>query len=659
MNADDEPHPPAPTPAAPGSGHRFFEVLLDTIPSPVFYKDTTGVYRGCNAAFAKLILGLPRDHIIGAKLADLPDVIPPDLARVYRQRDEDLLRNPGWQFYEAAVRCADGVRREFAFRKATFEDENGSVAGLVGVMLDITDLKEAERALRESERKYRHVTESIPVAVYSIGPDGRDKPRMVSRQIEDITGYPAEMFLSQPHLWDRLIHPEDREGTIEAVEAHRNEASPLDIEYRLNTRDGRVKWVRERARATLGEDGRPVRVDGFIEDVTEQKRTEEQLRQAQKMEAVGQLAGGVAHDFRNQLTVIRGFAESLVRHDHVDEAGREKVEQVLKASERSARLVDQLLAFSRRQVLQPQWAGLDSLIEDMETSLRRLIPEDITLDVRHGAGDCAVHLDAHQFQQALMNLTINARDAMPDGGTLRIETHCRPVGRAGEVGAWAKEDGPYAWLTVSDTGTGMDAQARAHAFEPFFTTKEVGKGTGLGLAMVYGFVRQSDGYVECESTPGEGTTVTLCFPCAHERPDEPHRDEPVSQEVPAGAETILVVEDEEAVRRVMVETLRQAGYTVLETGNAAEALPQGEHYEHRIHMLLTDVVMPGMSGRDLAERIRKVRPGILTVFVSGYADGELNRRGLQEGEVDLLRKPFSPAALLQHVRQRLDRERNA
>jgi PAS domain S-box-containing protein len=417
-------------------------------------------------------------------------------------------------------------------------------------------------------------------------------------------------------------------------------------EERYRTRDGKVIYTIENV--SLSGD----LIEGTIFDVTERRVLEEELRQAQKMEAVGRLAGGVAHDFNNVLAVVQGYSELLAKQLAAGDEKVEQVSEIQKAAERAAALTRQLLAFSRKQVLQPRVLDLNEVLTDMEKMLRRLIGEHIEVDVDGGPGLWSVQADPGQLEQIVLNLALNARDSMPQGGRLTLETRNVKVGEDTAVGA-GLSPGAYVKLAVRDTGTGMDAEVVKHIFEPFFTTKELGKGTGLGLATVYGVVRQSGGHITVLSEPGKGSTFEIYLPRALARA-EPREAAPA----PAlgGSETILLVEDEDSLRTMVRDLLGAGGYTVLDTRSGADALRIAGSRESPIHLLLTDVVMPQMSGPELATAVRACRPGIKVVYMSGYSDEAIARHGILDPGTVLLSKPFTAHALARRVAEALASE---
>jgi two-component system, cell cycle sensor histidine kinase and response regulator CckA len=392
-------------------------------------------------------------------------------------------------------------------------------------------------------------------------------------------------------------------------------------------------------------------------DVTDRKQLEEQFRQAQKMEAVGRLAGGIAHDFNNLLMVIQGYADLMTDRLPEGDALRRNAEQIQMAAQRATSLTRQLLAFSRKQMLAPKVLNIQSVVVDMEKILRRLIGEDVELQTSAAADLGLVKADRSQLEQVIMNLAVNARDAMPKGGRLTIETANVELDASfGETPA-VVVPGKYVLLAVTDNGSGMDAETQAHIFEPFFTTKEKGKGTGLGLATVYGIVKQSGGYVWVYSEMGRGTAFKIYLPRIEEENPPAGRDQmPDAESVKRGSETVLLVEDEKGVRELAREYLEMTGYTVVLAEDGRTALELAAMHSGTIHLLMTDVVMPGISGRELADRVAKIRPGIKVLYMSGYTDHAVVHHGILENDAVLLQKPFTLSTLAAKLREILTPE---
>ena len=421
--------------------------------------------------------------------------------------------------------------------------------------------------------------------------------------------------------------------------------------FRIRNRNGQEFWV-ELSSIPILWGGRGATLN-FARDITEQKKLEAQFLQAQKMEAVGRLAGGVAHDFNNLLTVINSHSQLALLELREWDPLRERFDSIQKAGERAANLTRQLLAFSRRQVVEMKVLDLNALLRDLEKMLHRVIGEDIELETSPGAGLGRVKADPGQIEQAILNLVVNARDAMPSGGKLTIETgneEVDPVFAAKHMGL---KPGRYVRLSVSDTGIGMPPEVKERLFEPFFTTKEKGKGTGLGLSTVYGAVKQSGGEIWIYSEPGLGTTVKIYLPEVEE-PLEAAKRKPAGEKMPRGQETILVVEDEDEVRKLAVGILFRQGYRVLEASHGGDALLMMEQNREPIQLLLTDVVMPGINGPDFARRMKFVYPDLKVLYMSGYADNIIFQHGILDQAMAFLQKPFSIERLTGKVREVLD-----
>ncbi len=510
--------------------------------------------------------------------------------------------------------------------------------------------KRSEEALREANEKLQAVIDTAPVAIYTLDFEARVKSWNAAAE---------RMFLfTEAEVLDHLLPnvlEEDQEQTLSIYQRVMAGEDLRGAETRRRRKDGKVIYVSMWTALLRDATGKANGFLAAVTDISERKQLEEQLRQSQRIEAVGRLAGGVAHDFNNLLTIITGYSDLLLTKMPEFEPLRRNVEEIKKASGRAASLTNQLLAFSRRQVLQPKIVDLNEIVADMNKMLRRLIPEDTELVVNLDAEIGRVKADPGQIEQVIVNLAVNAREAMPGGGKLIIETANRELDEVYCRQHMSVKPGHYVMLSVSDTGLGMAPEVQEHIFEPFFTTK-TGKGTGLGLSTVYGIVKQSSGDIWVYSEPGFGTCFKIYLPRVQDA--ELTSEVPVRQAAPArGRETILLVEDEETVRMLVREILQNNGYSVLEARNGAHGLELARRYNGKIHLLLTDVVMPQMSGRELAEKLAPLRPDTRILFMSGYTDDAVVANGTIAPGSDFIQKPFTPDALARKIRVLLDRDR--
>jgi two-component system cell cycle sensor histidine kinase/response regulator CckA len=447
-----------------------------------------------------------------------------------------------------------------------------------------------------------------------------------------------------------VIHPEDRDKIVQGVSSASQGPADLAVEFRTVWPDNSVHFIAARGRAFFDEAGNLVRVTGVSQDVTEQRKLTEQLRQAQKMEAIGQLAGGIAHDFNNVLNVILGYSKLLLSNSTPHDPAYRRLDEIRKAGERAAALTQQLLAFSRQQVLQPRVINLADTLTEMEQMVQRIIGDHIRVNTQVEEGLGQVKIDPTQAHQVILNLVVNARDAMPNGGTLTMEVSNTELDES-SAHVHGLSSGRYVMLAVSDNGSGMTPEVRQRVFEPFFTTKGTGQGTGLGLATVYGIVQQSGGHIWLYSEPGIGTTFKIFLPRVDE-PQETQVTEP-AQQIARGEETVLVVEDDPAVRGLVEEILRPVGYQVIIAENGEAAIRAAEAFKGTIHLLVTDVVMPVMGGREVADRLTVLRPGIKVLFMSGYTGNAIAQHGTLDPDVAFIQKPFTPEALCAKVRAAL------
>jgi PAS domain S-box-containing protein len=509
----------------------------------------------------------------------------------------------------------------------------------------------AEAALRRNEQRFRALVEHSWDAIALFGSDG--SILYGSPATTRILGYDLTEFVQLNAL--ELIHAEDRDVVVgRLTESMANPGGRVDVAARVRHKDGSWRFL-EGVFTNLLDDPSVGAIVNNYRDATERRSLESQVIQAQKMEAVGRLAGGVAHDFNNILTAIGGYTDLLLEDLPLDDPRRLDVDEIHRAADRAAALTQQLLAFSRRQVLQPKVIDLNALVSNVERLLRRLLGEDVLLATALASDVGRVRADPGQLEQVIVNLAVNSRDAMPGGGRLTIETSNVDLDAAYAAEHRTVVPGRFVVIAVSDTGSGMSADTQSHMFEPFFTTKEVGKGTGLGLATAYGIVKQSGGSIWVYSELGHGTTIKVYLPRVDEPPEPlpaPAITDPASLR---GSETILVVEDEPAVRSVARQVLARQGYTVLEAPDGQTALTMIAAGGPRVDLVLTDVVMPGMSGRALADQLARRCPGLRVLFMSGYTDDAIVRHGMLEPGLAYLQKPFRPDALAQKVREVLNR----
>jgi PAS domain S-box-containing protein len=507
--------------------------------------------------------------------------------------------------------------------------------------------RQVERALRESEERYRRIIETTNEGIWMLDPSGRVV--YVNTRMTNMLGYGAGEIVGKS-IFD-FVDADSRPAIARNFEA-RSDAPSGQAEIRFRRSDRTDLWVLLDSAPVVDGTGRHEGWLAMAMDITVRKRLEEQLRQAQKMEAVGSLAGGVAHDFNNILSVILSYTAMVLERLKPGDPLRADLEEIRTAGQRAGDLTRQLLAFSRQQMLQPRTLNLNQILSGMERMLRRLLGEDIELSLLTAHTIQSVHADPGQIEQIIMNLVVNARDAMPQGGKVTIETANVVLDAAYAAVHHEVNPGSYVMIAVTDTGSGMDAAVQERIFEPFFTTKERGKGTGLGLSTVFGIVKQSDGHIWVYSEPGKGTTFKIYLPQTSSvaKLTEP----PPAPVTLDGTETILLVEDEEQVRVIMRAILRRHGYNVLDTQNGGEAFLICEKYTAKIHLLLTDVVMPRMSGRELAERLTPMRPDMKVLYISGYTENSVVHHGVLDSGVAFLQKPITPEALARKVREVLD-----
>ena len=559
-------------------------------------------------------------------------------------------------------RRADGTYAEVLDRGYIVRNVRGQALRLIGAIIDLTPLRKAHMELQESEARGRTVLESSLDAI--IGMDERGAITEWNPSAETLFGWSRKDALGRP-LAETIIPPDQREAHHARLRQFIETGEGPMFNRRLETTAWRRAGTEFPVELSIVpfKEGASYRFYWFIVDISERRtaevklrQTQDQLRQSQKMEAVGQLAGGVAHDFNNLLTVITGYTDLLISDLPTGAPTLSDLEEIRKAAERASWLTRQLLAFSRRQILTPQILDLNVLISNFEQMLRRLIGEDIVLKTKLSPALARIKADPGQIEQAIMNLIVNARDAMPMGGHLAIETDTVFLEESSPIKATEMPPGRYVLLSISDTGRGMDAELQKRIFEPFFTTKEAGKGTGLGLSTVYGIVKQSNGFIWVYSEPSRGTMFKIYLPTVDEDIQETKR-ETRSAEHPIGVETILLIEDAAPLRDLTKKILELSGYTVLAAGNLDEALKIAEEHKWMVHLLLTDVIMPGGSGPDVADRLSERCPDLKVLYMSGYTGRAMAHQKILEAGTSLLQKPFTPEVLRQKVREVFDEPR--
>jgi two-component system, cell cycle sensor histidine kinase and response regulator CckA len=618
---------PKPAPALSEAEQRL-RAIISKAPVVLFAADANGVVTLCEGK-ALQKLGKVPGQSVGQSLFEMYRSYPALIANVRRALAGEAF---------SSLDELTGLGLCFETHWAPVRDEYGKPTGTIAVAVDVSERTRDERAREEAETLYRSLVEQLSAVTYiaELGVEG--EWLFVSPQIESLLGYSAQEWRSNAGNWIENVHPDDRHIVL-AAEAAAEAGNPFRAEYRMFRRDGQLIWINDSGSLVPGPDGRSL-LHGVLLDVTEQKQLQVHLSHSQRMEAVGQLASGVAHDFNNLLTIIKGYSSLLMDRNLGDEDAH-AAREIQQAAERAAALTHQLLAFSRKQTLQPRVLDLNRIVHGLEMMLRRVLTENVELCIQTASDLGVVKADPVQMEQVLINLVVNARDAMPKGGKLTIATAPREVLSDCGEGESLMRAGSYVALSISDTGIGMDAETRSRIFEPFFTTKEVGKGTGLGLATVYGIIKQSNGQIEVESEPGKGATFRVSLPRVENEGVAP-RKTTMTESHKRGTGTILLAEDEPLLRELGQTILTQAGYEILTAPNAEALKSFVAEHDGKIDLLLTDVVMPGMSGPELVRLVRARWPEVRVLYMSGYADDEIEDLDRDAG---FLQKPFTPAEL--------------
>ncbi len=620
------------------------------INSATFRLDTGGRCRTWNAGVERL-LGYKKEEFIGLPVADLH--LPEDRVDGVLDRELRAVEERGRFSGERWIVRQDGSRFPALVSLASVLSRQGELRGFSMKVHDLTENKQVEEELGRSREALDLTNEAAGLGTWDhnlltgeLHLDARAKA---------LLGFPPEAPTSY-HAWTAAIHPDDQPAAEEVLDRALREHQPFSTEYRVVWPDGSVHWLAVIGRGSYSPTARgAMRMRGILLDMTERKRTEERLQEFMRLEAIGRLAGGIAHDLNNMLVAILGFSDLLAQSMVPTDPRLEDVRQINDAAERSAELTRQLLAFARRELIQPRKLDLNVIVRYAAGMLRPVLGENISLALQLSSEVGPIHADRSRVEQILMNLVLNSRDAMPRGGQVTVETAgvtLEPDGSPWQQQSEAPPSGHYAMLAVTDTGHGMDPDTLQHIWEPFFTTKPAGKGTGLGLSVVYGSVKQSGGFVWVNSEVGRGTVVRVYWPLMAPESEQPARA-PTPKPAERGSETLLVVEDERVVRALMVRSLTGLGYQCVEAGNVEEALLALQQQKH-IDLVITDVVMPGTSGGDLGLLLSDRYPALPVLYTSGFADNDMVRRGLLDAGRPFLQKPFAPRELARKVREVLD-----
>jgi len=548
----------------------------------------------------------------------------------------------------------NGITQFFEITSSPLKDETGMIVAGIEAVRNITERKKAEQARIDNEKRFKRLVESVTDYIYTVKVEkGRGVATVHGPGCVTVTGYSSEEYQADPELWFRMIFEEDRGAILQKTNDILSGTPVAPFEHRIIHKDGTIRWVKNTPVPRFDNEGRLVDYDGLITDITPLKYLEAQLRQAQKMEAIGQLAGGVAHDFNNILTAIIGYGNLILMKLSTSDAARPFVSQILASAERAAQLTHSLLAFSRRQAIDLRNVNINAIIQRVNSLLLKLIGEELEFKTVLCDRDLTVIADSVQMEQVLMNLVMNARDAVRDHGRITIETGVFELGEEFIRTHAYGEPGSYALVTVSDTGEGMDEATRRRIFEPFFTTKEVGKGTGLGLSMVYGIIKQHKGYITVTSEPGKGTVFSICLPLVVGAASEAEKKAPVVAS--RGVETVLLAEDDREVRSLTKMVLENFGYRVIEAVDGEDAVKKFNEQSAAIDLLVFDIIMPKKNGKDAYLAIKQTRPDIKVLFTSGYTADIIHKKGILDPDMGFILKPISPTVLLGKVREVLDK----
>ncbi len=625
--------------------------LFDASPEGIVAATTDLRITDCNAGLVEMAGADSVEHVVGRSVLDF----------VSEASSETLVENFDQVLNDGTLRGAEyegvtlkGEQFPIEVSGNLIRDDQGDPESVVATVVDITERKRAEREIQELAQFRRSIIDQANIWIHVLD---RDLNTIVwNPAAAEISGVPEAEALDTQRAW-ALMHPDpgERERMLTLATEIIEEGRVLEnYETAITTREGDERVMSWNASRLLGPDGDPIGLLAMARDVTDHRQLEQQLRQAVKMEAIGRLAGGIAHDFNNMLTAILGNAQLIEMRMDKDDDSQRLLREIQIAARRSADLTRQLLAFSRKQAMEAETLDLNAVIERLEPMLGRMLGEQIAVLTRTDPDLGLISADPSQIDQVLMNLVVNARDAMPEGGTLTIETANAQISEEQARGHADIDPGRYVTLSVSDTGVGMDAETRERVFEPFFTTKGAEQGTGLGLATVYGIVNQSGGHIHVYSEPERGTVFRVYLPRAESGDAADLTDAGSGETDLRGGETVLVVEDDEIVRKLVSSVLTRHGHTVLLAESAEEALRLAAGHEGKIDIMVADVIMPGMNGPELAEEIAAQRPDMPVLFVSGYAESAIMHEGVLDEGIHFMQKPFGPEKLLRRIRSVLD-----
>lgn len=623
----------------------FYKNVINSFDDLIFVKNERHEWVFLNDAACKF-WGYQQEALLGKTDHD---IFPREEADIYWAKDNEVFQSekPDLNIEKQTI---DGNLYTIATKKSIYKDPHTGERYIVGTIRDITEQKKAEEAIQREKDMAQQYLDIAGVMLVALGTDGT--VTLINKKGCQILGCEEEEIIGK-NWFDNFI-PKAMRMEIQDVFDELMQGTSSVRQYNENlvlTKKGTERMVAWHNTLLTNDKGDIIGTLSSGEDITENRRLEEQLFQSQKMEAIGRLAGGIAHDFNNALTAIMGYSDIIAKDAEVKDKHRSYIDEIKKSAERAATLTQQLLAFSRKQIMQPKVLNLNTMLKNTKNMLQRMIGEDITFRLQTATPIDMIKVDPGKIEQVVINLAVNARDAMPNGGILEVETKNIFLDHAFCEMHKGADPGNYVLLSVHDTGKGIDNETMKHIFEPFFTTKEIGKGTGLGLATVYGIVRQSGGYIDVQSQEGSGTTVAIYLPRVDKVPETVEKHE--SKVAEGKNETILFVEDDDMVRNMVAAVLEQYGYNVIEAENGSVAMKRCEQ-EDKIHLMITDVVMPGTSGPDLVRQIITMQPEMKVLYISGYTDDAIVHHGVLDENTPFLQKPFTPQKLALKVQELLE-----